>query len=552
MRKFMLFTVAVLLLVLPAAAALAADVTISPLNFPDEHFRDYLYNEVDLDCDGALSTTERNRVTKMNVNDRMIEDLTGIGYFKNLVELRCTHNLLVELDLKKLTALKVLDCSYNSLDALDLSNNTALTTLICHHNAFQTFNVSKNTALVTLDCASAQIKSLNVSKNTKLKTLDCSDNELKTLDLKKNTKLTELDCADNQLKALDVSKNADLVVLNCNANQLTALNVSALADLEKLYCCWNEITALDVSKNAKLAVLDCGYNKLTSLNLKGNPLLTDLYCRFNSLKALDLSKNTQLKNLNCSNNHLVILDLMNNPKVVSVLCEYQTPRSVTAEAGRIFFSDLGLTTARVWNVVGADVGEVAVDEDGFLVFKSGWITYEYEARPGIRICFTIKVKYVKAKLDTVKIVHKKNSYPFAGKPIMPEVNVKAKINGHSVMLTCGFDYTVSYKDNFNAGTATITVKGRGHFKGTLTTTFTIAKVSLQSLTLSKGVMKYTGKALKPKVTVKARVNGLIVPLIRGEDFTVKYEDNVEKGTATVTVTGKGNFKGTIQKTFKIR
>ena len=35
MRKFMLFTVAVLLLVLPAAAALAADVTISPLNFRD-------------------------------------------------------------------------------------------------------------------------------------------------------------------------------------------------------------------------------------------------------------------------------------------------------------------------------------------------------------------------------------------------------------------------------------------------------------------------------------------------------------------------------------
>ena len=551
MKKGMLFIAAVMLLMFAASTALAADLAISPLYFPDEHFRDYLY-DFDLDSDGALSLAERNKVTKMNVNDRLIEDLTGIGYFKNLTELRCSHNLLMDLDLSKLTALKVLDCSYNSLDSLDLSKNTKLTTLICNDNVFASFDVSKNTALTVLRCASSQIDSLNVSKNTKLKELDCSDNEIKTLNLSKNVNLNTLDCADNQLTALNVSKCIDLTYLNCNSNQITALDVTGLTDLEELYCCWNDLTSLNVTKNSALRVLDCSYNSLTSLNVTKNTKLTDLYCRYNKLTALDLSKNTQLQSLNCSNNSLAILDLTNNPKVTSVLCEHQTPRTVTAEAGRIFFSDLGLVKSRVWNVVGAEVGEVAVDEEGFLVCKSGFITYEYEARTSIRIPFTLKVKYVKASIDSVKIVHKKTSYPFIGKPIMPEVMVKAKVNGHTVVLDGFVDYTVTYKNNFNAGTATITVKCHGHFKGTKSVDFTISKISLSSLTLSKGLMKYTGKALKPKTTVKARVNGLTVTLIKGEDYTVKYENNIEKGTATVTVTGKGNFKGTITKTFKIR
>ena len=60
--------------------------------------------------------------------------------------------------------------------------------------------------------------------------------------------------------------------------------------------------------------------------------------------------------------------------------------------------------------------------------------------------------------------------------------------------------------------------------------------------------KYTGKAIEPDLTVRC----VDLVLAEGEDYTVSYENNVEKGDATVTVIGIGEFEGrTAQTTFKI-
>ena len=40
-------------------------------------------------------------------------------------------------------------------------------------------------------------------------------------------------------------------------------------------------------------------------------------------------------------------------------------------------------------------------------------------------------------------------------------------------------------------------------------------------------------------------------LAAGTDFTVSYKDNVKEGTATVTITGSGNYTGIINTTFTI-
>ena len=58
---------------------------------------------------------------------------------------------------------------------------------------------------------------------------------------------------------------------------------------------------------------------------------------------------------------------------------------------------------------------------------------------------------------------------------------------------------------------------------------------------------YTGKAIKPNVTVK--VDGKT--LKKDTDYTVSYKNNTKVGTATVTITGKNGYFGTIKKTFKI-
>ena len=65
---------------------------------------------------------------------------------------------------------------------------------------------------------------------------------------------------------------------------------------------------------------------------------------------------------------------------------------------------------------------------------------------------------------------------------------------------------------------------------------------------------YDGTAKEPAVTVTAMMPNAaqVQTLIAGQHYTVQYENNVNAGTATVTVTGLGNFSGTVTKTFEIQ
>ena len=98
---------------------------------------------------------------------------------------------------------------------------------------------------------------------------------------------------------------------------------------------------------------------------------------------------------------------------------------------------------------------------------------------------------------------------------------------------------------------TVTVKGKGNYTGTITKKFTITPVKILKVSLSNYELPYSGKARKPVPTVTAKVGGQLVTLEKDRDYTVKYENNKQPGTAAVTITGKGNYKGTITKTFRI-
>lgn len=72
-------------------------------------------------------------------------------------------------------------------------------------------------------------------------------------------------------------------------------------------------------------------------------------------------------------------------------------------------------------------------------------------------------------------------------------------------------------------------------------------IAKAKLTLSKSSYVYSGKQCKPSVTVK--LSGK--KLKKGTHYTVAYQNNVKAGKATVVVTGKGAYTGTVKKTFKI-
>ena len=133
---------------------------------------------------------------------------------------------------------------------------------------------------------------------------------------------------------------------------------------------------------------------------------------------------------------------------------------------------------------------------------------------------------------------------YNGSAQTPTVTVK----DGSTTLTSGTHYTVSYSNNINAGTATVTVTGMGNYTGTKTANFTINAKSASNLTISSiAARTYTGSAITPIVTVK---NGNVT-LTSGTDYTVSYSNNINAGTATVTITGKGNYTGTQSANFTI-
>ena len=78
----------------------------------------------------------------------------------------------------------------------------------------------------------------------------------------------------------------------------------------------------------------------------------------------------------------------------------------------------------------------------------------------------------------------------------------------------------------------------------------LAKTSISkaSVTLSTSTYAYDGKAKTPSVNVK--VNGKT--LKKDTDYTVSYSNNTKVGTAKVTITGKGNYTGSVSKTYSIK
>jgi|GEM_PF-2666147 len=128
------------------------------------------------------------------------------------------------------------------------------------------------------------------------------------------------------------------------------------------------------------------------------------------------------------------------------------------------------------------------------------------------------------------------------------ITVKDKTTGKT--LTEGTDYTVTYTDNTNAGTATVKVEVNSPYSGAKTSTFKINPKSVKSadVTLSQDTYTYTGSAIKPSVTVK--LDGKT--LKSGTDYEVSYKNNTNAGTATVTVKGKGNYTDSANRTFTIK
>ena len=145
---------------------------------------------------------------------------------------------------------------------------------------------------------------------------------------------------------------------------------------------------------------------------------------------------------------------------------------------------------------------------------------------------------------------------YTGKAITPETFVNATVGKDKVTLDSAKDYTVKYENNIvvcdksaEENAPTVTITGKGNYAGTVTLKFTIKPYNIKDFTISDiKDQTYNGKEIAPEFTVSDKTYGT---LKKDTDYTVTYKNNVDAGTATIVVTGKGNYTGTATKEFAI-
>lgn len=125
-----------------------------------------------------------------------------------------------------------------------------------------------------------------------------------------------------------------------------------------------------------------------------------------------------------------------------------------------------------------------------------------------------------------------------------------KVNGKT--LVAGKDYDLKgYYYVKNAGVYKVTVTGKGNYKGTKTYTYRVAAKSVapSNVSASATTKTYTGKKQATAITVKYGKT----TLKKNVDYTVKgITAATNAGTYKITITGKGNFKGTKTITYTVK
>ena len=137
-----------------------------------------------------------------------------------------------------------------------------------------------------------------------------------------------------------------------------------------------------------------------------------------------------------------------------------------------------------------------------------------------------------------------------------------KVSYDGETLQNGTDYTISYKNNKKCGTALLTVKGKGNYKGSRTFEFTVKPKELSAVAVRTVDTVYVNKANKyQSKPVLTDTDGNV--LKAGTDYTVtRYEHDgktlgkqdcpPENAVITVTIEGKGSYQGTCTAAYQLR
>lgn len=201
----------------------------------------------------------------------------------------------------------------------------------------------------------------------------------------------------------------------------------------------------------------------------------------------------------------------------------------------------GGSTIRVLGSAG-DTADITVTVPGDNNYNEGTFTYTLEISD-----------------DLSKIVYSvgNQEVTYNGQPQTIAVKVTAPASGATVMYQDeDGNYTLSeppaYTDVKDSGTTIkfqITAPGYKTEEGTATLTIEPKKITETIIAGIAGSYTYTGKEITFDDAISLHDEGVL--LKQDTDYTIDYGDNKEVGTGSVTITGMGNYTGSVTKNFEI-
>lgn len=222
----------------------------------------------------------------------------------------------------------------------------------------------------------------------------------------------------------------------------------------------------------------------------------------------------------------------------------------TAQLPNVIY-EIGMEDTWPWAPVPVQIAYTwTADGSGCISIASGKISGNKAGTSSITTTIlgktlTVPVTVTPLSISSASVTLSAASFTYDGTAKTPAVS-SVTLGGK--VLTANTDYTVSWSNNTNAGTATVSVTGKGNYTGTASKTFQIAKADLNTYSVSDvAAQTYGGSALTPEITVSKGT----AKLAKGTDYTVSYANNQNVGTATIKVTGTGNYTGTLTQTFTI-
>ena len=461
---------------------------------------------------------------------------------------------------------------------------------------FKNCDFSKVTdmAFMFSDCESLtqlNVRNFNTSRVTRMSGMFRECRTLKQLDVSKFntaniTTMEEMFYCCESLTQLNVSNfnTANVVYMNGmfeRCESLTQLNVrnfntSNVEDMGKMFCTMSKLKSLDLnsfntSNVQNMYFMFYGNESLTSLNIKNfdTSKVVDMNSMFGELKkmtSLDVSEfnTSKVKSMEgmfsrCYALKAVDVSHFNTSEVVKMgymfnscssleslnLSKFNTS-SVNDARYMLYYMDNLKTLKTIPNL------KCSIELPFTMSDSSG---KKYTTMPTNSKCITLKVvaskPVVRKSIKTAKVTVKTATYN--GSPQKPGVTVKLG----NTTLKSGTDYTVTYSNNTKTGTKAVAkITGKGSYKDSVSKYFTIKACSLDGkvqVNLKTTIYTWDGQAKTPAFSIympKANAAGMI-SLQNEKDYTYKYLNNKEPGTATLQITGKGNFTGTKKIAYKI-